>query len=444
MAWSLVFLNLLGLTSAILVPNLPGQPPVTFKQYSGYYSVGESGNHQMHYWFTESKNNPSTDPVILWLTGGPGCSGISALFEELGPFQINSDGATLNLNPYSWNNNASLLIFESPVGVGYSYSKDQNLFTGDNRTASENWDALKAFFTEFSQYQKNDFYITGESYAGMYIPTLVQDILDRKQQYSFNLKGFAIGNGVLDKGLDTDTIIQFEHKHGMIDQLHWQRAQKECCTNGNTDDCLFHKHVLGWCGLFMEEAVGRQWESGINPYNMYADCQHSGTKRFKVDYRRRFGKEPNVLDAGTPCLDDSVTEKYMNRRDVRTALGIPGLLPNWSTCSDVISVVYEEQYSTVAPQIKNALTAGLKVMLYHGDIDMVCNFFQGQRFTTNLNLTQVSAKRSYHVNGQVGGFVTDWGQLKFLTVKGAGHMVPTDKPAVASYILNAFINDKKF
>uniref|UniRef100_A0A8R1HTT3 Carboxypeptidase n=1 Tax=Caenorhabditis japonica TaxID=281687 RepID=A0A8R1HTT3_CAEJA len=71
-----------------LISSLPGAPATNFKQYSGYYNVGSNGkkNHMLHYWFVESQSNPATDPVLVWLTGGPGCSGLSALLTEWGPF----------------------------------------------------------------------------------------------------------------------------------------------------------------------------------------------------------------------------------------------------------------------------------------------------------------------------------------------------------------------
>ena len=81
---------------------------------------------------------------------------------------INPDGTTLRVNPYSWNKNASVLTLEAPAGVGFSYSTDGNIITSDAETAEENWEALKAFFSDplFSKYRTNDFYVTGESYGG--------------------------------------------------------------------------------------------------------------------------------------------------------------------------------------------------------------------------------------------------------------------------------------
>ncbi|CAJ0581410.1 unnamed protein product, partial [Mesorhabditis spiculigera] len=444
---AVLLLALSGLSLGALIQNLPGQPAANFKQYSGYYSVGATGNHQLHYWFVESQNQPSSDPVLLWLTGGPGCSGLSALLTEWGPFFINPDGATLRANPYAWNRNASVLVLESPAGVGYSYAKDGNVDTGDDQTASENWDALKAFFTEFAQYKNNDFFVTGESYGGIYVPTLVQTILDRQSQFNINIKGFAIGNGLVDGDLDIDALIQFEHKHGMIDQLQWQDIQKSCCSN-NMDDCPFHNfNDADKCGNFVNDAGNRAWGGGLNPYNMYQDCVNQGSipKRFALEFKRKMGRLPKPEELGTvPCMNETSATVYLNRRDVRNALGIPGLLPAWSICNDDLNENYNRQYNTVAPQVKNAIAKGLRVMLYYGDVDMACNFFMGQKFSANLGITQVNAKKAYHVNGQVAGYMTDYGQLKYVTVKGAGHMVPTDKPPVAFHILDSFLNNKKF
>ncbi|KHJ81803.1 serine carboxypeptidase, partial [Oesophagostomum dentatum] len=124
--------------SAALITNLPGAPAANFKQYSGYYTVGATKNHQLHYWLVFlltifGLRYFPTDPVLLWLTGGPGCSGLSALLTEWGPFMVNDDGATLRNNPYSWNTKASVLTLESPAGVGYSFATDNKLKTGDDQ-----------------------------------------------------------------------------------------------------------------------------------------------------------------------------------------------------------------------------------------------------------------------------------------------------------------------
>lgn len=148
------------------VLNLPGlaeQP--TFRHYSGYLNA--STGKYLHYWFVESQSSPATDPVVLWLTGGPGCSSLDGFLAENGPFHANLDGKTLSVNPYSWNLAASVIYLESPAGVGFSYTDDGNDATDDDITAADNLLALKSFFLKFPQYATNNFYVTGESYGGV-------------------------------------------------------------------------------------------------------------------------------------------------------------------------------------------------------------------------------------------------------------------------------------
>ncbi|VDM82149.1 unnamed protein product [Strongylus vulgaris] len=118
--------------------------------------------------FMESQRDPTNDPVVLWLNGGPGCSSLGGLLEELGPFHNNNDnGTTL------YENVANVLFLEAPVGVGFSYTDDSNYNWSDDTTADNNAQAVKYFFDEvFPQYKNNEFFITGESYAGVYAPML--------------------------------------------------------------------------------------------------------------------------------------------------------------------------------------------------------------------------------------------------------------------------------
>lgn len=112
---------------------------------------------------------------------------------------------------------------EAPTGVGFSYSTDQNDITNDDQTADDNYRALQDFFTKkFPEFQRRDFYITGESYCGVYIPTLTQRFIDNmdteaiKNEFPNNLKGIAIGNGMLSARQQHNSIIMFMYYHGLI------------------------------------------------------------------------------------------------------------------------------------------------------------------------------------------------------------------------------------
>ena len=93
---------------------------------------------------------------------------------ENGPMFLNKDG-TYTINEYSWNKAANVLYIESPGDVGYSYidsGLDDDIKVDDDIVAKNNLNAILNFFLKFPEYKNRDFYISGESYAGIYIPML--------------------------------------------------------------------------------------------------------------------------------------------------------------------------------------------------------------------------------------------------------------------------------
>ena len=103
------------------VTSIPDYPPFTnYEMYSGYVGI-KNTSKELHYMFLTSQNEPSTDPLIVWFNGGPGCSSILAWAQEHGPFLQSNINSSFIENPYSWNKFANMLYIEQPAGVGYSY-----------------------------------------------------------------------------------------------------------------------------------------------------------------------------------------------------------------------------------------------------------------------------------------------------------------------------------
>ena len=96
---------------------------------------------------------------------------------------------------------ANLLYITSPQGVGFSVGKAKVL--SDSTVAKFNLKAMLAFYSKFPNLKKNDLYLTGESYAGVYVPTLAHEILKFNQMPEsrdkvINLKGVMVGNACTD------------------------------------------------------------------------------------------------------------------------------------------------------------------------------------------------------------------------------------------------------
>jgi len=60
--------------------------PLPFHLETGYVEVDEEHGVRLFYYFIESERKPAEDPLILWITGGPGCSALSGLLFKIGTF----------------------------------------------------------------------------------------------------------------------------------------------------------------------------------------------------------------------------------------------------------------------------------------------------------------------------------------------------------------------
>ncbi|KAF8370783.1 hypothetical protein PRIPAC_77212 [Pristionchus pacificus] len=160
--------------------DLPGLTwKLNFDQYAGYLN-GIKGNY-LHYWFVESQRDPKNDPLVLWLSGGPGCSGYTALLWGNGPFRPNRDQTTLYENIYSWNKIANVIFIDSPRGVGYSFqnfTENPSLEWNDELTAEDLKLALLDFLGVYPEYKNRHFYLTGESYGGVYVPSTAVKLIE--------------------------------------------------------------------------------------------------------------------------------------------------------------------------------------------------------------------------------------------------------------------------
>uniref|UniRef100_A0A674B8G1 Carboxypeptidase n=2 Tax=Salmo trutta TaxID=8032 RepID=A0A674B8G1_SALTR len=405
---SLLFgaLGTLGAPEADEIKFLPGlQKQPNFKQYSGYFNVAD--NKHLHYWFVESQKDPAASPVVLWLNGGPGCSSLDGLLTEHGPFLIQNDGMSLEYNPYSWNMIANVLYLESPAGVGFSYSDDSHYTTNDTEVSMNNYLALKEFFKAFPEYIKNEFFLTGESYGGIYIPTLAERVME---DASMNLQGIAVGNGMSSYEMNDNSLVYFAYYHGLLGTRLWGDLQAYCCDGGKCD--FYNNH---------------------NP-----NCSSNGVASL---YK--------LVRLDPPCTNSTPSTLYLNNPYVKTALHIsPSALP-WVICSAEVNLNYNRLYMDVRKQYLKLLGAlKYRVLVYNGDVDMACNFLGDEWFVESLQQeVQVKRRPWLYYTGksqQVGGFVKEFSNLAFLTVKGSGHMVPTDKPIAAFTMFSNFIKKQPY
>jgi carboxypeptidase D len=113
------------------------------------------------------------------------------LLQENGPFLWQSGTYAPVRNPFSWSNLTNIVYIDQPAGTGLSPGPAtvQNEIDVSNQFN----DFWKRFIQTFSM-QGYKVYITGESYAGQYIPYLASGMLDQNDTTHFNLKGIQIND----------------------------------------------------------------------------------------------------------------------------------------------------------------------------------------------------------------------------------------------------------
>ncbi|KAJ8439369.1 hypothetical protein Cgig2_022506 [Carnegiea gigantea] len=383
-----------GLMEADKITLLPGQPSgIDFDQYSGYVTVDPGAEKGLFYYFAEAPHNASSKPLVLWLNGGPGCSsfGNGGLL-ELGPFRVSSNGKSLIRNKYSWNNVANVLFLESPAGVGFSYGNVSAIYqeTGDLSTAKDAYIFLVNWLERFPQYKNRDFYLTGESYAGHYVPQLAYTILQNNKlskQNFINLKGIAIGNAWIDDITNTAGLYDFLWSHAMYSDETHAKITKYC----NFSASITSKE----CDEAGNEVVNQV--GNIDIYNIYAPICRS----FGKDQPAHILDSVEVFD---PCASNYV-DTYLNTEEVQKALHVKPT--NWSACS--------------------------------GDVDGRVPVTSSKYSINTLKLGIKSPWRPWYTEEEVGGYVVEYEGLVFVTVRGAGHLVPSYQPLRALTMISAFL-----
>ncbi|KAA8531185.1 hypothetical protein F0562_005901 [Nyssa sinensis] len=251
----------------INLPDQPSSPSLT--QFSGYVTVNQAHGRALFYWFFEAQFQPSTKPLILWLNGGPGCSSIGyGAAVELGPLTVNKNGVGLDFNNYSWNKEANLLFVESPFGVGFSYTNTSSDITklDDRFVAEDAYNFLVNWLKRFPQFKNHDIFISGESYAGHYVPQLAEFVYDRNKdttKYPYiNLKGFIVGNPETDDSYDYKGIIEYAWSHSVIPDQSLKNTTRLTSTISmpqNVFGTVAHQQLVVEMYLILRQKI---WDSG--------------------------------------------------------------------------------------------------------------------------------------------------------------------------------------
>ncbi|KAL2894129.1 Serine carboxypeptidase-like 42 [Bienertia sinuspersici] len=414
-----------------LVVNLPGQPRVGFRQFAGYVDVDVKAGRSLFYYFVEAENDTNHKPLTLWLNGGPGCSSMGGgAFTELGPFFPRGDGRALSRNSMSWNKASNLLFVESPAGVGWSYSNTSSDYnTGDAASAKDMLTFIVNWFKKFPEFKSRDLYLTGESYAGHYIPQLAVAVLDhnaRLRTSKLNFKGVA-----------------FFWSHGMISDEIGLAIMNQC----NFEDYTFASphNESDSCNNAISQANDIVGEY-INNYDVILDICYPSI----VEQELRLKKMATKMSLGVDVCMSYERKFYFNLPEVQKALHAnrTNLPYEWNMCSGLLNYNDNDGNLNMLPLLKRILSHRIRVWIFSGDQDSVVPLLGSRTLVRELAhdlkyKTTVPYAAWFH-KGQVGGWATEYGNLlTFATVRGAAHMVPYAQPSRALHLFSSFIRGRR-
>ncbi|ESQ37037.1 hypothetical protein EUTSA_v10002783mg [Eutrema salsugineum] len=384
--------------ASLHVKYLPGfEGPLPFQLETGYVSVGESGDVEFFYFFVKSERNPKTDPLMIWLTGGPGCSSICGLLFANGPLGFKGDEYNGTVPPLEL--------------TSFSWTK---------------------WFVYHPEFLSNPFYVGGDSYSGKVVPGVVQQISfgnEKGLTPLINIKGYVLGNPVTYPNSESNHEVSFAHRMGLI------------------SDELFGSLVRSCGGKFFD--VDPSNEKCSNDLQTYDQCISEINARqillpiCKDDYvlpsirqtitniitgRRRELKEFSGNDSSSLPPPSCFTYKYFlsafwaNNENVRRALGVKKGFEKWSRCN-IQNIPYTYDIHNAIPYHVNNSLKGFRSLIYSGDHDMVIPLSSTEAWIRSLNYSIVDDWRPWMMSSnQVAGYTRTYAnKMTFATIKGGGH-----------------------
>ncbi|KAL5726988.1 sinapoylglucose--choline O-sinapoyltransferase [Ranunculus cassubicifolius] len=447
-----------NIAAKAIVKHLPGVvSPLPFELETGYVNVGD-GHYA--YYFVKSYNKPATDPLLFSFAGGPGCSSLAILLFGQGPLTINMipfNGSipTFSVNPNSWTHVANIVYIDQPVDTGFSYSTNlQGAYSDDISSAKTSHIFIKKWLDDHQDFQSNPVYVVGDGYGGIVLPILVQNIAngnDAGEKPLVNLKGYFLGNPIVNRHLERNAAIEFAHGMALISEELFESVQKTCgreyvYVDPNNVECLKDLQDVTEClqDLNLYQILNRNCfprskksrEASISPL---PDMEKLSCEN-EAAYRNRRSLEENSksrLLSPPPPFDtrcnlvylDWLNHYYVNNETVQDALHIrKGTVPDWQRCNQC-GIKYTRNVVNSFDYYADLSKRGIRSLIYSGDYDYSVPFMSTQSWIKSLNYSITDDWRPWTVDGQVAGFTRTYANnMTYATVKGTGHASPEYKP----------------
>jgi vitellogenic carboxypeptidase-like protein len=423
------------------------------KTYAGRVEVGDH-DAKLFYWFFESRKQknrkPGEIPLVLWINGGPGGSSFNGLLNENGPISIDKKGGKdiqkyeIVKNPYGWNGETHLIYWDQPVGTGYSTVADKKYVTNEDALTEQFYRGLQGFYDLHPEYRSCPLYLTGESYAGKYLPNIATKIMEKNDvsddERQIYLTGVAIGDGWMNPKMQTLVQLEYAYQMAFVDTLQYQR--------------IYAKYET-FCAL-LEIAIRQRkpeyWKVVFDLGNeVTGDILKCGGWPAMYDVRK------------WSAVSDGFLETYLNTKAVKKALHVSDV-KKWRTYDAYgpVSDALIPDFMTDLTGLFPALLERYRLLFYTGNFDMACGFAGTEQILQELEwphqeewktlerqvwgTPEEKDEKGWEVAKapQTFGYVKSYGNLTQVVIPCAGHLLPMDQPKTSRKMLYNWIFERGF
>ncbi|PKA49678.1 Serine carboxypeptidase-like 18 [Apostasia shenzhenica] len=419
------------------IPGFDGELP--FRLETGYVTLNEETGAELFYYFVESERNHSEDPLILWLLGGPGCSGVNGLAIDMGPIRFNVEHFDGKLpstyaNPYAWTKIANMLFVDWPVGTGFSYSENVNDYYNEDVNGTRLIHTfLKKWFLVHPSFLVNTFYMGGDSYGGKLAVLVAHEIVEANEGGDLpriNIKGYLVGNPATSENVDTSTEIVHAYGLGVVSKEFYQLVVTNCAG----DNYKYPKNAI--CAKHLN--IFEEFLAEINRYSILDPICDDNPASLKQNSMARSLKDSSAKhlssasDSHTSCITSDLLGNYWANHDlVREALHVrEGTVGRFIRCNFKINAnFYIRSIPSSVPYHHSLMSRGYRALVYSGDHDLKIPFLGTLAWIKSLNYTVLEPWHSWKAGGQVAGYATLFSNnLTFTTIKGGSHVAPSKMP----------------
>ncbi|KAK8655640.1 hypothetical protein V6N13_108213 [Hibiscus sabdariffa] len=428
-ATSTCFLLLCLYSSFYPTTSAPLFPKEALPTKSGYLPVNPTTGSAIFYAFYEAQapTSPlSRTPLLIWLQGGPGCSSMTGNFFELGPWRVitshtkNAHGLSLEPNPGAWNRLFGLLFLDNPIGAGFSIAASPEEIPRDQHSVAKHlFAAITGFTSLHPLFKDRPIYITGESYAGKYVPAIGYYILNKNPQLPVsqrvNLAGVAIGDGLTDPVTQVATHANSVYYSGLINERQKreleqaQREAVELVKLGNWSEAT--------------NARSKVMEMLVNMTGLATLYDFTKKKPYQTSYAT-----------------------FLNIAEVKKALGVNESMV-FEECSEVVGYALQDDVMKSVKYMVELLVKKSKVLLYQGLYDLRDGVVSTEAWVKTMKWEGIEKflmadRVVWRVKGELAGYLQKWGGLTHVVVSGAGHILPADQPSNSQAMIEDWVLEK--